>query len=96
MRNDPYKYRSYWRTDDNYTPEDVDALNDAVAVVTSDPASPDEQDSWILKVEAAAIPDGTPMGLLLALTYHGDAGVGPDFYFSYVKEDDNIHRTAIE
>lgn len=45
-----------------------------VPIVTSDPASPTDGQMWLLRETTGAIADGTPIGLLLALTYTGNTG----------------------
>lgn len=53
---------------------EFDYINN-IAQVTADPASPNGEDAWVLREgSGAAIPDGTPIGLMLGLTYTGNAG----------------------
>jgi hypothetical protein len=52
-----------------YFPEKGD-LDVYVPQVTSDPASPADEDVWVLREnDGEAIPNGTPIGMLLGLTY---------------------------
>lgn len=52
--------------------------------LSSDPASPKAEDVWVLRSgSGASIPDGTPIGLLLALTYTGNSGVSFTYQLSY-------------
>ena len=99
MRSDPWKYRSTWLSEvlelGEFTAAEVDAILAAVAVVSADPSPSLPETAWILKSGASAIPDGTPMGLLLSLTYTGDAGAGTSFDFSYKTEDGVLHRLPI-
>lgn len=46
----------------------------SIPVVTSDPVSPADGELWLLRETSGAVPDGTPIGLLLALTYTGNTG----------------------
>jgi len=45
-----------------------------IPIVTIDPATPADGDMWLLRETTGAIADGTPIGLLLALTYTGNTG----------------------
>ncbi len=47
---------------------------ESIPVVTSDPVSPTDGQMWKLRETSGSIPDGQPIGLLLALTYTGNSG----------------------
>tara|TARA_R110000868_G_C10972640_1_gene770674 strand:- start:12856 stop:13152 length:297 start_codon:yes stop_codon:yes gene_type:complete len=56
----------------------------SIPQVSTDPASPAAEDAWVLRSgSGGAIADGTPIGLLLALTYTGNAGTSFSYQFSY-------------
>lgn len=60
--------------------------------LTSDPVSPDPQTAWVLKEE---IPEviGSPIGLLLSLTY--STSLLPAYEFSYQTIEGNIVRVPL-
>lgn len=61
-------------------------LVEHIPQVSADPATPRIQDPWVRRTGAGSsdpIPDGTPIGMLLALTYHGDAGVSTDYTYDF-------------
>lgn len=101
MIKNEYKYNSSWYTEDifkNYfTPAQVDALNAAVAVLSNDPINPKAEDAWILRQGNGGVPisDGTPMGLLLALTYTDDVATAFSYQFSYKDKNGVINRLLI-
>lgn len=95
MKSDPWKYDSNWYTEFLFTRAEVDAIMAAVAVLTSDPIAPAKESAWILKTSTEAIPDGTPMGLLLALTYQDNTGSATTYQFSYKTKDEVTHRLLI-
>lgn len=45
-----------------------------IPIVTTDPGSPADGELWLLRETTGAIPDGTPIGLLLGLTYTSNSG----------------------
>jgi hypothetical protein len=68
-----------------YTPE-----------LSSDPASPIAQTSWVLRTgSGGAIADGTPMGLLLSLTYTSNAGVAFSYLLKYRTKENTTLSVAL-
>lgn len=64
--------------------------------VNSDPASPTAQDAWVLRSgSGGAIADGTPIGLLLSLTYKDNAGVAYSYEFKYRTKEGTTKKVAI-
>lgn len=61
----------------------------------SDPASPTPEEVWVLRTGSPSIPDGTPIGLLLALTYTDNAGGGFTYQLSYQTLEGPIVRVAL-
>jgi hypothetical protein len=57
---------------------------------TSDPVSPTAETAWVVKSGSGVIPDGTPIGLLLALTYTGNEGI-----FSYQLRYRTLEATTV-
>lgn len=53
---------------------ETSASGASIPIVTSDPVSPADGELWLLRETTGAIADGTPIGLLLALTYTDNAG----------------------
>jgi len=95
----PWKYNSYWNSQDIYknwfTQDQVDAILAAITVLINDPTNPANESAWILKSGADPIPDGTPMGLLLSLTYTDDAGVTTSFTYKWKTKDGVIHSSPV-
>ena len=56
-----------------------------ISQLTTDPTSPTANQAWVLK-----IPDGVPMGLLLALTY-----TSSPYLLSYYTNAGTIVRTTL-
>lgn len=62
---------------------------------TVDPSVP-AQATWILRSgSGGAIPDGTPIGLLMALTYTSNGGTPYSYQFSYYTKEGTIKRVTI-
>ena len=59
--------------------------NNLIPEYTSDPASPVPGQTWVLKIA-----NGTPIGLLLALTREVDT-----YYLSYYTSEGSIVRTQL-
>lgn len=59
-----------------------------------DPGDPFEQSAWVLKSGGDVIPDGTPIGLLLGLTYTDVTPVNT-YQLSYYTKEGTIIRTAL-
>lgn len=53
-----------------------------IPIVTTDPATPADGEMWLLRETTGAIPNGTPIGLLLALTYTGNTGTTAELQLS--------------
>lgn len=53
-----------------------------IPIVTSDPATPADGEMWLLRETVGAIPNGTPIGMLLALTYTGNTGTTSELQLS--------------
>lgn len=73
-----------------------DYVNPTTAVasipeLTSDPVSPTPEEAWVLY--SGTIPAGTPMGLLLSLTY-GTQAIGT-YQFSYKTLEGPIKRVSL-
>ena len=62
--------------------------------VSTDPASPAAEDAWVLKTTAGGITDGTPIGLMLALTYQGNTG-STTYQFSYRTQESTTIRVSM-
>lgn len=65
--------------------------------LSSDPASPKAEDVWVLRSgQGSGIADGTPIGLLLALTYYGNVGgAGFTYQLSYRNQSGATVRATI-
>jgi hypothetical protein len=61
----------------------------------TDPVSPVAEQAWVLATGSGAIADGTPMGLLLALTYTGNGGSGFTYQFSYRTIEGTTKRVTL-
>lgn len=69
---------------------------DKIKQVSTDPSSPKAETAWVLRSgSGGAIPDGTPIGLLLALTYKDNAGVAFTYQFSYRTKEGTTLRTDL-
>ena len=80
--------------------DNLDATGSGVVSIpeyTTDPSSPLINSAWILKTAVGGgIPDGTPMGMLLALTYTGNsAGGGTTYQLSYMTAEGTTIRTSL-
>lgn len=60
-----------------------------IPIVTSDPVTPGDGEMWLLRETTGAIPNGTPIGLLLALTYTGNTGSTAPLQLSAWDDDAN-------
>lgn len=70
--------------------------SDHIQELFSDPASPTPEEVWVLRSGGSGgIPDGTPIGLLLALTYTGNAGSGFTYQLSYQTLEGPIIRVTL-
>lgn len=63
--------------------------------ITADPVSPSPGDAWVLASAFNGIMDGTPIGMLLALTYTGDQGAPTTFQFSYRTSEGTTKRVSL-
>lgn len=64
--------------------------------LTSDPASPNAQQAWVLKTGGSVgSGGGLPYGLLLALTYPGVGGGAPTYQFSYRTIENTTIRVSM-
>jgi hypothetical protein len=64
--------------------------------LNSDPSTPRAESAWVLRTgSGGAIADGTPIGLLLALTYQDNAGVAFSYAFSYRTKEGTTLRAAL-
>lgn len=70
-------------------------LISTIPQLSTDPSSPNAEDAWVLKQGQAAIPDGTPIGLLLALTYTGNQASAVSYQFSYRTQEGTTVRTTL-
>lgn len=66
----------------------------SIPQVSTDPVAPAAQDAWVLKTASGAIADGTPIGLLLALTYKDNTG-SLSYQFSYRTQEGTTKRVTI-
>lgn len=64
-----------------------------IPVVATDPSSPADGEMWNLRTVTGAIADGTPIGLLLALTYTGNVGSNSPLVLS-VNDNGTTRRLA--
>lgn len=63
---------------------------------TSDPGSPAANSAWVLRGgSGGGIPDGTPIGLLLALTYTNNSGSPFTYDFSYRTTEGTTVRASL-
>ena len=63
---------------------------------STDPSSPNPEDAWVLRSgSGGAIADGTPIGLLLALTYTDNEGADFTYQFSYRTKEGTTVRAAL-
>lgn len=64
--------------------------------LNTDPASPNAEDAWVKRTgSGSSIPDGTPIGLLLALTYTGNSGSSFTYAFAYRTKEGTTVRVAL-
>lgn len=61
----------------------------------TDPAVPDPEEVWVLRTGSAGIPDGAPIGMLLALTYTDNSGSSFTYQLSYQTLEGPIVRVAL-
>ena len=68
---------------------------DKIKQVSTDPSSPKAETAWVLRTgSGGSIPDGTPIGLLLVLTYKDNAGTAFTYEFKYrTKEGTTVVAT---
>lgn len=88
----------------NVTVDNTDPANPVVSAASasasipqydSDPGSPAAQDAWVLRTVGATDGDaGQPRGLLLALTYTGEA-TETAYQFSYRTQQGTTIRTTL-
>ena len=63
---------------------------------STDPSSPLAETSWVLRSgSGGAIADGTPIGLLLALTYQDNAGVAFSYLLKYRTKENTTLSVAL-
>jgi len=68
----------------------------AISQVTEDPASPAAEEAWVLRSgTGGGIADGTPMGLLLGLTYTDNGGIPFTYQFSYRTKEGTTKRVSL-
>ena len=63
----------------------------SIPELTSDPVAPDPEEAWVLY--SGTIPAGTPMGLLLSLTYA--TSVTGTYQFSYRTLEGTTKRVSL-
>jgi hypothetical protein len=69
----------------------------AIHQVTEDPVSPEAEEAWVLRSgTGGGIADGTPIGLLLALTYTDNGGIPFTYQFSYRTKEGTTKRVSLE
>ncbi len=61
----------------------------------TDPVSPAANSAWVLKTVAGGISIGSPIGLLLALTYAVTSGGSTTYQFSYRTTEATTIRTTL-
>lgn len=61
----------------------------------TDPVSPTPEEVWVLRTGSGGIPNGTPIGLLLALTYTNNSGTAFTYQLSYQTLEGPIVRVAL-
>ena len=70
--------------------------SNSIQELTADPASPTAQQAWVLRSgTGGGIADGTPIGLLLALTYTNNTGSPFTYQFSYYTNEGTTIRSAL-
>lgn len=75
--------------------KNIQFIND-IPQLTADPAAPTDESAWVLRQgTGGGIPDGTPIGMLLALTYTGDPGTPYTYQFSYRTKDGTTKRVSL-
>jgi hypothetical protein len=68
----------------------------SIKELTSDPVSPSFEQAWVLRNgTGGGIPDGTPIGMLLALTYTGNSGSPFTYQFSYYTKEGTTIRVDL-
>jgi hypothetical protein len=83
---------------DQTTPQTItsDPINRLIPELTSDPASPVAESAWVLRSgSGGAIADGTPIGLLLALTYTDNAGEAYSYLLKYRTKENTTLSVAL-
>jgi hypothetical protein len=83
---------------DQTTPQSVveGPINRLIPQLSADPAAPVAESAWVKRTgSGGAIADGTPIGLLLCLTYTGNAGSSFTYEFSYRTKEGTTLRAAL-
>ena len=84
------------KSDDAYDARYLQIGDCIIPQITADPASPDAESAWVLRSgSGGAIADGTPIGLLLALTYKDNAGVAYSYALKYRTKDSTTLSVAL-
>lgn len=69
--------------------------SNSIQELYTDPVTPDPEEVWVLASGSTPIPDGTPIGLLLALTYTDNIGSSFTYQLSYKTLEGPIVRTPL-
>lgn len=82
----------------DYREKDVTLTSSSVFIpeYSADPSPAIEKETWVLREgTGASIPDGTPIGLLLSLTYTGNTGTGYTYQLSYRTTEGTTKRIPV-
>lgn len=67
------------------------AVANQIQQLDADPASPSQEEAWVLKTTTGGNSAGNPIGLLLSLTYSADTGGSDTYQLKYrTKEDTTV------
>ena len=83
---------------DQTTPQTVveGPINRLIPQFSTDPVAPVAETAWVLRTgSGGAIADGTPIGLLLCLTYTDNAGVAFSYALKYRTKENTTLSVAL-
>ena len=72
------------------------SISGLIPQLTTDPSPLVDETAWVLREgSGGAIPDGTPIGLLLGLTYTDNSGVAFSYTLKYRTKDSTTVSVAL-
>jgi len=91
-----YKYNPFTGTLDLVNNKITSGGGITIPEYSTDPVSPNAEDAWVLRSgSGGAIVDGTPIGLLLCLTYQDNAGVAYSYLLKYRTKENTTLSVAL-